>query len=88
MMMTPTGKADEKSEYSLAITFVVMILFVFIWFFSIKRKYSLAFEFYALFSGCCKICMVVRAVLYQVSCMQKSPCVFTRGFQHHTCTPG
>lgn len=35
--MTPTGKADEKLEYSLGITFVVMILLVCFYFFSIKR---------------------------------------------------
>lgn len=38
--MTQTGKADEKPEYSLGITFVVMILLVcfYLFFFFHKKK--------------------------------------------------
>lgn len=40
MTMTQTGKADEKPEYSLGITFVVMILLVcfYLVFFFHKKK--------------------------------------------------
>lgn len=79
MWMTPTGKADEKPEYSLGIIFVVMIFFVFIWFFfSIKRKYSLAFELYALFSSCCKTWRVVKAVMSKLPACKKA-LVFSLG---------
>lgn len=38
--MTQTGKADEKPEYSLGITFVVMILLVYLFFFCKKKIFS------------------------------------------------
>lgn len=84
--MTQTGKADEKPEYSLGITFVVMILLVcfYLGFFSIKRKYSLALELYALSSSCCKTWRVAGAAMCQVSCTQKRPLCFHECFQHHT----